>query len=254
MNPKKRYRVSQFAALTGVSIRTLHHYDSIGLLRPSARSPAGYRLYSSRDLALLQQILTLRSVGFDLRQIGELLAGADHGLIAALRIQQRVLRERIGELERIEGGLSKLLADRFASGRWNWELARDASPAAPSSLPTKGDPMSDYYPTAEIPQQVGELAATLPPGELDRTRRRWQELLAEVHANLDLPPESAAARELAARWETLHEEIRQLFQGNENLWHSLGRAHLDGRYDNIPDAGHAEDYAFVRRIQKAAAS
>ena len=73
MSVEQRYRVAQFAALTGVSIRTLHHYDSIGLLSPTDRSEAGHRLYSAEDLLTLQQILTLRYLGFELRQIGELL-------------------------------------------------------------------------------------------------------------------------------------------------------------------------------------
>ena len=66
------YKVGTFAELTGVSIRTLHHYDRLGLLRPSARSEAGYRFYASRDLLRLQQIVTLRSLGFSLSSIGEI--------------------------------------------------------------------------------------------------------------------------------------------------------------------------------------
>jgi hypothetical protein len=46
---------------------------------------------------------------------------------------------------------------------------------------------------------------------------------------------------------------RPLFEGNEKLWQSLGRAHLDGRYDHIEDAGHAEDYGFIRQVKEAAA-
>jgi hypothetical protein len=74
-----------------------------------------------------------------------------------------------------------------------------------------------------------------------------------VHSNLDLPPESAAARELAARWDGIHERARPLFQGDQKLWQSLGRAHLDGQYDHLEQAGHAKDYAFIRRVKEAAA-
>jgi hypothetical protein len=71
--------------------------------------------------------------------------------------------------------------------------------------------------------------------------------------NLDLPSESAKAHELAARWDRIHELARPLFQSNEKLWHSVGRAHLDGWYDHIADAGHAEDYAFIQRVKEATA-
>src|SRR4026208_2411927 len=89
------YRVGEVATLTRVSVRTLHHYDRIGLWRPAARSGGGYRLYGEDDLLRLQQILTLRYLGFPLKRIGELLDRPDFDLVASLRVQQQALRERI---------------------------------------------------------------------------------------------------------------------------------------------------------------
>ena len=63
------YSVSQVAGLAGVTIRTLHHYDEIGLLSPSGRSAAGYRIYEGPDLERLQQILFYRELGFALEEI-----------------------------------------------------------------------------------------------------------------------------------------------------------------------------------------
>jgi DNA-binding transcriptional MerR regulator len=254
MSEKSRHRVGQFAALTGVSIRTLHHYDRIGLLRPSDRSEAGYRLYSAEDLLTLQQILTLRYLGFGLRQIGELLRRPDFDLLASLRIQRGALRDRIGELERIEASLNGLLAQRLACGQWNWELVREASANVQTGLNQKGDQMNDYYTPEEIKQQFAELAAGVPRAELQAAERQWRDLLADVHANLDLPPESPQAQELAARWEQVHAIARPFFRDREKLWHSLGRAHLDGRYDHVAGAGHAEDYAFIRRVKAVTAT
>jgi DNA-binding transcriptional MerR regulator len=253
MSSEQRYRVGQLAARTGVSIRTLHHYDSLGLLRPSDRSESGYRLYSAEDLLTLQQILTLRYLGFGLRQIGELLRRPDFDLLASLRIQQAALRDRVAELERVEASLKGLLEYRVASGQWSWELVLEASTTVQSGLKQKGEQMSDYYTPEEIKAQFAELAAERSPEELQAAERKWRELLAEVHTNLDLPPESPKAQELAARWDQVHELARPFFQGREKLWHSLGRAHLDGRYDHVEGAGHAEDYAFIRRVKAAAA-
>jgi DNA-binding transcriptional MerR regulator len=67
------YRVSDFAEKAGVTVRTLHHYDRLGLLKPSGRTEAGYRLYGERDFARLQQIVTLKFIGLPLRQIKDLL-------------------------------------------------------------------------------------------------------------------------------------------------------------------------------------
>ena len=88
------YLVGDVARLSLVSVRALHHYDAIGLLTPSARSPAGYRLYSGADLRRLQQILFYRELGFALEEIAEILADPAAGTDDHLRRQHRLLRER----------------------------------------------------------------------------------------------------------------------------------------------------------------
>lgn len=252
MSAPHQYRVGEVAALTGVSIRTLHHYDSIGLLHPSKRLESGRRLYSSADLLKLQQILTLRYLGFELRQIRELLQRPDFDVIASLRVQRGVVRDRVSELQRIESSLSRLLEHRLASGGWDWQLVTEASATVQSGLEQKGTKMNDYYTPEEIRQKASGLAQGSSGKQLRTLERRWRELLREVHANLDLPPESPKAQEMAARWDRIHDLARPLFQGQDKLWQSLGRAHLDGQYDHMEDAGHAEDYAFIQRVKEAA--
>ena len=67
------YPVGAVATMAGVSVRTLHHYDQIGLLRPSGRTSAGYRLYSEADLQRLRDALAYRELGFSLEHVAELL-------------------------------------------------------------------------------------------------------------------------------------------------------------------------------------
>ena len=86
--------MGEVARLSHVSVRTLHHYDAIGLLAPSARSPAGYRLYSGTDLRRLHQILFYRELGFALEEIADILADPAAGTDDHLRRQHRLLRER----------------------------------------------------------------------------------------------------------------------------------------------------------------
>lgn len=87
--------VGELADLAGVTVRTLHHYDEIGLLSPSARSPAGYRLYDEADLLRLRQILFYRELDFPLDDIAAIVADKDVDAGAHLRRQHRLLRERI---------------------------------------------------------------------------------------------------------------------------------------------------------------
>jgi len=87
--------VGELADLAGVTVPTLHHYDEIGLLSPSARSPAGYRLYDQADLLRLRRILFYRELAFPLDDIAAIVADKDVDAGAHLRRQHRLLRERI---------------------------------------------------------------------------------------------------------------------------------------------------------------
>ncbi len=87
------YRVQEFAELAGVTVRALHHYDRLGLLKPK-RSEAGYRLYGLGDLERLEQIVALKFLGIPLKQIKNLFHRDAFELPRALRMQRRVLEEK----------------------------------------------------------------------------------------------------------------------------------------------------------------
>lgn len=94
-----RYTVGEVQRISGVSIRTLHHYDDVGLLVPSGRTDAGYRLYSAADLRRLRQILFYRELDFGLEEIAEILADPEADVGTHLRRQHRLLRERLARTE-----------------------------------------------------------------------------------------------------------------------------------------------------------
>lgn len=95
------YSVGQVAGFAGVTVRTLHHYDEIGLLAPVGRSHAGHRRYSDADLDRLQQILFYRELGFSLDEVAALLDDPDADPRAHLRRQHELLTARIGELQKM---------------------------------------------------------------------------------------------------------------------------------------------------------
>ncbi len=93
------WTVRAAANIANVSVRTLHHYDSIGLLSPSGRSEAGYRLYSPEDMLSLEQILFFKEMGFSLGRIRELLSDPGFDRVSALELQRTFLHERIASLQ-----------------------------------------------------------------------------------------------------------------------------------------------------------
>jgi DNA-binding transcriptional MerR regulator len=95
------YSVGQVSAFAGVTVRTLHHYDKAGLLSPSERSHAGYRLYSEADLVRLQQILFYRELGFSLDEISAIFEDPQVNPLERLQARQRQLGEEIARLQRL---------------------------------------------------------------------------------------------------------------------------------------------------------
>jgi DNA-binding transcriptional MerR regulator/quercetin dioxygenase-like cupin family protein len=89
------YTVKQVAAMSGVSVRTLHFYDETGLLKPAYLGANGYRFYDDPQLLTLQQILFYRELGFELKQIKRILGRADFEKVAALQSHRKVLEESL---------------------------------------------------------------------------------------------------------------------------------------------------------------
>src|SRR3954452_9186334 len=97
--------VKEVAELSGTTVRALHHYDEIGLLRPSERSDAGYRLYSRSDLERLQEILGWRELGFSLQEIGAFMDGPHSDRAAALKRQRALVDEQAERFEELRAAL-----------------------------------------------------------------------------------------------------------------------------------------------------
>lgn len=249
-----RFRVGEVAKLTGVSVRTLHHYDRIGLLVPSARSAAGYRLYAEVELLRLQQILTLRYLGFALRQIGGILDRPDFDLVASLRIQRGAVRDRISDLERVEAVLAEALDRRLATGEWSWELVLAAAAAVQHGLAqaVKGADMSDYY-TPEQMKQFEQVATQVSPEERQAIERQWLELIPEIRANRHLDPASTEARALADRWNALNEATMAGYRQYPELMAAICDNYRQNRFEDVAGTPSPEDFAFIASVNAARA-
>jgi DNA-binding transcriptional MerR regulator len=101
--------VGQVAEVAGVTVRTLHHYDALGLLTPGARSEAGYRLYEDADCERLQEILFYRELGFGLGEINVILRDPEYDRAGALRQQRDLLVVRKDRLQTMIGAVETAL-------------------------------------------------------------------------------------------------------------------------------------------------
>jgi DNA-binding transcriptional MerR regulator len=103
------YSVGQVASYAGISVRTLHHYDEIGLLNPGGRTRTGYRRYAERDLERLQQVLYYRELGFPLEEIATILDDPGTDAAAHLRRQHALLTRRIDRLRKMVASVERAM-------------------------------------------------------------------------------------------------------------------------------------------------
>lgn len=108
---KSFYLIGEFSEMTGIPVRTLHYYDEAGLLKPN-RQPNGHRIYTLDDMVKLQKILNLKSLGFSLVQIDELLKlpKYDHSLVEMFKLQQQALELKLVKIEESLALIGRMIA------------------------------------------------------------------------------------------------------------------------------------------------
>ncbi len=179
-------KIGELARLTGLTIRTLHHYDSIGLLSPSARTQAGYRLYQHGDMDRLHRIMALRKFGLSLADIANALAGPDLPLSSIVAQQIAMLERQIAQASTLRERLRSLQA----------QLAQGQAPELAEWLTTMElMTMYDKYFSPEELQQMPLLTDSA-------VEQEWKALVARVRAARDAGagPDDAQAQALATEW------------------------------------------------------
>lgn len=189
------FKVGALAQRTGLTVRTLHHYDEIGLLVPSHRSEAGYRMYNRDDLARLHQIQALKQLGFGLAQIGDTLAHNGVSLEQLIVQQIAALDQQVEQAARLRTQLLRLKA----------VMDRGETPE-----------MADFLLTLEL-MTMHEKYFT--PDELKRLEQhrrdaatdldqRWSTLVQAMRTLMerDVEPAQAEVQRRVAEWTTLAQE------------------------------------------------
>lgn len=178
--------VGELAKRSGLTVRALHHYDAIGLLRPSSRSGAGYRLYGQADIERLHRIQALRQLGLPLADIGVALSGPQQPLADVVERQIAQLDRDLADAARLRERLVHL-RNQLASGQ---------SPDLADWLDTLE--LMTMYEKYFTPEELKALPLHTDPDMLPE----WSALVAAVQAAMDrgATPDDADAQQLALRW------------------------------------------------------
>ncbi|GAC1656418.1 MAG: MerR family transcriptional regulator [Vulcanimicrobiaceae bacterium] len=205
-------KTGEFATLAGVSVRTLHHYDELGLLKPSAHSDAGYRLYKHDDLTRLIQITALRFIGMPLKEIRTVLGGEPLSLAATLAVQRRIMLQKREQLDAAIEAIERAEAVVAKHPDSNWNALKEVI--------KKMEEQQDWSWAKKhyTPQQLERLAQRYDPAMQEAWSSQWSTLIAEVEDAGEGDPASAHAQTLAKRWSDL---IAQFTNNEPDIEQSL---------------------------------
>jgi DNA-binding transcriptional MerR regulator len=204
-------RVGELARRAGLTVRTLHHYDEIGLLSPPVRTESGHRLYGAADVERLQQIVSLRQLGFPLDEIGALLAGPDTPILRVIEMQIERVREQIRLQQQLRSHL-EMIAEH---------LRRNGSAPVEELLRTMEmmSMVNKYYSEEQLEwlrkrrEDVGE-------ERIREVEAEWPRLMAEVRAEMEAgtDPADPKLKPLMDRWSGL---VAEFTGGNPGIEKSL---------------------------------
>jgi DNA-binding transcriptional MerR regulator len=231
-------RVGEVAEATGLTVRTLHHYDEIGLLVPSDRSAAGYRLYSDGDLKRLYRILALRGMGFPLGEIAAVLAREGEDPRPAVRRHIERIDEQLQVARQLRDRLARILDLLDAGDEPSGDQFIDTI-----EVMTR---MERYY-TPEQLEQLERRAEALGDDGMRRAEADWAELIAAVEAERAAGTDPADARldPLVERWTGL---IEAFTGGDPGIRASLQRMYeTEGPERASRGAVDAETMAYAQR-------
>ena len=226
--PERLWKVGELAARTGLTVRTLHHYDAVGLLVPSGRTgsahQSGHRLYTAADLARLHQIMCLKQLGFSLEQVKEYMTRADYDPRVVVRLHLEKVRQQAAELAE--------LGDRLEALATTLDAADAVSPDTFLETIEVMTMIEKYYTPEQLKQLEERRLAGGPEMEeaIQKGPQMWADLFTDVRAAMDagVPPEDPKAKVLAERWLALvtgftggdpgiFASLRKMYQNEDNV-------------------------------------
>ena len=232
----EHYRIAKFAKLGGVTVRTLQYYDRIGLLAPSTITESKHRLYSANDLLRLQQIVTLKWMGFSLKQIKTILSNPTYDLKQTLSAQKTAVDAQIKRLLATSEALQTAI-EATATHKLD-QLDAETIQAIIRGVTHQGAFMDEYY--SETSQAgIALRGMAYHPDEVETFQQQWQQLYADFETNINQPVDHPEVMQLAAKMD----KLINLFTGDDQQTENeLNHLITDAETENLDLAPHIQTY------------
>jgi len=217
------WQTKRFAGLSKVTVRTLHHYDRIGLLKPKHYDRHGFRLYGEAEFARLQQITTLKFIGFSLNQIKEILGNREFELVETLALQRKILEAQRSRLNLALEAIARAEKIHEKDGGTDWESFNQILEVI--NMEQNMDWTRKYY-SESAQARIEERKSLWSPELQERVTRDWNELTKDIEAAIadGVSPAEERARALAARWNGLIDEFTG---GDPEISEGLNKMYAD---------------------------
>jgi DNA-binding transcriptional MerR regulator len=245
---KNGYLIKEFADLTKVTVRALHYYDQLGLLKPSFERANGYRVYTDADLLKLQQIVTLKFMGFSLRQIRELLDSKGYEAVKSLKVQAEAVKDEIVRLREASRAIEQVLSLLETKGRIHKQKLIKIMEVIQMGEDVKKGWHEKFYTEAEL-KEFAEVGKKYTPEMVAAYQRRWAELIDEVKKNLKADPASETAQSLAKRWTDL---LNEAYGDRPELKARIGEAYTAGAVPDDYRMFGPEVWDFIKKARETA--
>ena len=268
------HSVKEVSALSGISVRTLHYYDEIGLLRPTRKSEAGYRLYDDRALERLRQILFFREFEIPLKDIRAILDDPRFDRVQILQMQRRMLSAKKERLERLIAGIDGILKgedtmDFAIFDRTELEeIARSALERMPDALrehiaqefgsaqqwrehyverASREDVQKAFAKMAEWyggkDKALCAMTHPLPQEVSEAYGRRILSIEQRLWEKRGLSPDAFEVRQLAGEYGFVMKQLGQFERGEEHFMRAVAASYRDERARAAADARYGEGAA-----------
>ena len=239
------YRVKELARLAGVTVRTLHHYDRIGLLTPAQVNEAGYRFYGDDEVARLQQILFFKELDFKLSEIAEIMESDDYDVKAALRLQRKLLLEKRRRLDEL---LATIDATLVAQKKGIAMCAKSRFAAFDKETAEKYKEEATKLYGEKIVKESHARVLKMSKGEYERLAEDFNEicqsLVPHIDSKLDSPP-------VVEAMERLHEYLNRFYDCKAGIFAGLGELYCqDERFKEKIESFHKELPQFMKKAMK----
>ncbi|MDF1758873.1 MAG: MerR family transcriptional regulator [Legionellaceae bacterium] len=185
----KKWYAKELSQLTNVSVRTLHHYDEIGLLKPSMRLENGYRLYSEENLLKLQQIIALKFFGFELEQIKLLVVGQDN-IVDNFAMQSRFLQEKADSLQEASNILKDIITSCSDDKLIPWENILQLIEVYQMTKKLEHNWVKEIFTPDELKEYAEFETLMKESGSKTAFQESWRQLVCEIKANTQNSPDS----------------------------------------------------------------